>query len=98
MHIGLAGSGATIKGLCQSRASPLGAAPHVTRGQRGRQGNQAHARRAQEERLRMDELRLAPGALAELLALVEAGTISGKIGKQLLPALFQARARACSGP
>ncbi len=44
----------------------------------------------------MDELRLAPGALAELLALVEAGTISGKIGKQLLPALFQARARACS--
>ncbi len=46
----------------------------------------------------MDALRLAPAALAELLALVEAGTISGKIGKQLLPALFQARARARSGP
>ena len=39
----------------------------------------------------MDELRLAPTALAELVALIEAGNISGKIGKQLLPDLFQAR-------
>lgn len=39
----------------------------------------------------MDELRLAPAALAELIALIEAGTISGKIGKQLLPDLFKAR-------
>lgn len=40
----------------------------------------------------MDELRLSPATLADLLALVEAGTISGKIGKQLLPDLFQVRA------
>ena len=39
----------------------------------------------------MDELRLAPATLADLLALIEAGTISGKIGKQLLPDLFQVR-------
>ena len=42
----------------------------------------------------MDELGLAPATLADLLALIEAGTISGKIGKQLLPDLFQVRARA----
>lgn len=42
----------------------------------------------------MDELRLAPATLADLLALIEAGTISGKIGKQLLPDLVQVRARA----
>ena len=42
----------------------------------------------------MDELRLAPATLADLLALIEADTISGKIGKQLLPDLFQVRPQA----
>ena len=47
----------------------------------------------------MDELRLAAATLADLLALIEAGTISGKIGKQLLPDLFQVpRVSECVAP
>lgn len=37
----------------------------------------------------MDSLPMAPGTLAEMIALIEKGTISGKIGKELLPALLK---------
>ena len=40
----------------------------------------------------MDALPMTPGALAEMIALIEAGTISGKIGKELLPALLKGEA------
>ena len=36
----------------------------------------------------MQELAMAPGALAEMIGLIEDGTISGKIGKELLPELL----------
>lgn len=41
-----------------------------------------------EARVGMDALPMAPGALAEMIALIEGGTISGKIGKEVLPALL----------
>ena len=37
----------------------------------------------------MAELQLQPATLAEMISLIENGTISGKIGKQILPALLQ---------
>ncbi len=39
----------------------------------------------QEKKMGMDSLALTPAALAETLALIEEGTISGKIAKDLLP-------------
>jgi Asp-tRNA(Asn)/Glu-tRNA(Gln) amidotransferase B subunit len=35
------------------------------------------------------ELRLAPATLAGMISLIEAGAISGKIGKQILPDLLE---------
>ena len=40
------------------------------------------------EKLTIDELPLTPDRLAELVQLIEAGTISNKIGKDLLPELL----------
>lgn len=37
----------------------------------------------------MEALPMAPAALAEMIALIEKGTISGKIGKDLLPSLLK---------
>jgi len=37
----------------------------------------------------MGALKLSPAALAEMTKLIEDGTISGKIGKQILPQLLQ---------
>lgn len=37
----------------------------------------------------MASLQLSPQTLADLIALIDDGTISGKIGKQLLPDLLQ---------
>ena len=37
----------------------------------------------------MSELQLAPDQLAEMVSLIEDGTISGKIAKQILPDLLQ---------
>ena len=48
---------------------------------------------AQEAKVSMESLQLAPQTLAELIALIDDGTISGKIGKQLLPALLKVRLR-----
>lgn len=42
------------------------------------------------ERVTAGALRLPPASLAELIALIKDGTISGKIGKDLLPELLQA--------
>eukprot|EP00887_Chlorella_sp_A99_P006179 scaffold3.g6179.t1 len=46
----------------------------------------AHCKEARLES--MGELAMAPAALAEMIALIEGGTISGKIGKEVLPALL----------
>lgn len=54
----------------------------------------------QDKRLAMDELAMRPEALAEMISLIESGTISGKIGKEILPALLQGegeRSRRSSG-
>jgi hypothetical protein len=48
----------------------------------------------------MDQLALTPAALAEMLALIEDNTISGKIGKEVLPDLLQVggrQMRLCGG-
>lgn len=37
----------------------------------------------------MDAIKLSPESLAEMIELIENGTISGKIGKQILPKLLQ---------
>ena len=37
----------------------------------------------------MGQLQLKPETLAEMVGLIEDGTISGKIGKQVLPDLLQ---------
>ncbi|GAB4815401.1 hypothetical protein N2152v2_002447 [Parachlorella kessleri] len=42
-----------------------------------------------EQRLSMDALAMKPATLAEMIALIENGTISGKIGKDLLPDLLK---------
>jgi aspartyl-tRNA(Asn)/glutamyl-tRNA(Gln) amidotransferase subunit B len=47
-----------------------------------------------EERCTMGELRMKPGTLAEMISLIEAGTISGKIGKEILPGLLAGEAEA----
>lgn len=44
----------------------------------------------QESKTDMSELQLKPEQLAEMVGLIEDGTISGKIGKQILPDLLQA--------
>lgn len=41
-----------------------------------------------EEKKSMSELLMTPGTLAEMIALIEKGTISGKIGKEVLPSLL----------
>ena len=43
----------------------------------------------------MGSLQLSPQTLTELIALIDDGTISGKIGKQLLPDLLQVGASSC---
>ena len=43
----------------------------------------------QESKTKMSELKMAPSTLAEMILLIEDGTISGKIGKQILPRLLQ---------
>lgn len=45
----------------------------------------------QESKIDMSELQLKAQQLAEMVGLIEDGTISGKIGKQILPDLLQAR-------
>ena len=45
----------------------------------------------QEARISFAELQLAPEGLAEMIRLIEGGTISGKIGKQILPDLLEVR-------
>ncbi len=40
------------------------------------------------EKISIDELKLTPAALAEMVALIEDGTISNKIGKDMLPDLL----------
>ena len=37
----------------------------------------------------MHQLQLKPETLAEMVGLIEDGTISGKIGKEILPGLLQ---------
>jgi len=46
-------------------------------------------RKAQAEKKVIGEVALTPEGLAELLALIEDGTISGKIGKEILPQLME---------
>lgn len=41
------------------------------------------------EKLAITETKLTPAALAELIGLIKDGTISGKIGKEILPELLQ---------
>ena len=43
----------------------------------------------QESKIDMSELQLKAAQLAEMVSLIEDGTISGKIGKQILPDLLQ---------
>jgi Asp-tRNA(Asn)/Glu-tRNA(Gln) amidotransferase B subunit len=43
----------------------------------------------QESKTKMGALKLSPAALAEMTRLIKDGTISGKIGKQILPQLLQ---------
>jgi aspartyl-tRNA(Asn)/glutamyl-tRNA(Gln) amidotransferase subunit B len=44
----------------------------------------------------MDELQLTPGALAEMISLIDAGVISGKIAKDVLPRLLAGEASGSS--
>ena len=44
----------------------------------------------QESKIDMGELQLKAQQLAEMVGLIEDDTISGKIGKQILPDLLQA--------
>lgn len=46
------------------------------------------ARYMNDEKLSINDLKLTPKELGELIASIEGGTISGKIGKQV-PACFQ---------
>jgi aspartyl-tRNA(Asn)/glutamyl-tRNA(Gln) amidotransferase subunit B len=50
-----------------------------------------------ERKVGMGELPMRPAALAEMIALIEDGTISGKIGKDLLPDLLGGAAEAAGG-
>lgn len=43
----------------------------------------------QEQKIGMHQLQLKPETLAEMVGLIEDGTISGKIGKEILPGLLQ---------
>ena len=43
----------------------------------------------QDSRCKMDAVKLSPEGLAEMIQLIENGTISGKIGKQILPKLLE---------
>lgn len=43
----------------------------------------------QESKIDMSELQLTADQLAEMVSLIEDGTISGKIAKQILPDLLQ---------
>lgn len=43
----------------------------------------------QESKIDMSELQLTADQLAEMVSLIENGTISGKIAKQILPDLLQ---------
>lgn len=45
----------------------------------------------QESKTKMSDIKMAPATLAELIKLIEDGTISGKIAKQILPKLLQVR-------
>ena len=47
-----------------------------------------------EERLSMADLPMRPATLAEMISLIEADTISGKIGKEVLSALIKGEAEA----
>jgi aspartyl-tRNA(Asn)/glutamyl-tRNA(Gln) amidotransferase subunit B len=42
----------------------------------------------QERKIGMDGLAITPAALAEMISLIEGGTISGKIAKDVLPRLL----------
>lgn len=46
-----------------------------------------------DARMGMEGLTMAPATLAGMIALIEEGTISGKIGKELLPALLAGEGR-----
>ena len=54
----------------------------------------AHCKAAQ---VPMDGLALAPATLADLVKLIDAGTLSGKIGKQLLPDLLEGAGGGAGG-
>jgi aspartyl-tRNA(Asn)/glutamyl-tRNA(Gln) amidotransferase subunit B len=43
----------------------------------------------QNEKVVMGDLKLKPGTLAEMIKLIDDGTISSKIGKELLPSLLE---------
>jgi aspartyl-tRNA(Asn)/glutamyl-tRNA(Gln) amidotransferase subunit B len=43
----------------------------------------------QEKKIGMDSLAITPAALAEMIALIEEGVISGKIAKDVLPRLLE---------
>jgi Asp-tRNA(Asn)/Glu-tRNA(Gln) amidotransferase B subunit len=49
---------------------------------------------AQERKTGMDGLAISPAALAEMIALIEGGTISGKIAKDVLPRLLDGEGNA----
>ncbi len=46
----------------------------------------------QDRKLGMGELAVTPAAFAEMVSLIENGTISGKIGKDMLPELLEGKA------
>lgn len=45
----------------------------------------------------MEQLQVQPAALAEMIQLIEGGTISGAIAKQILPQLLQVNRKVASG-
>ena len=49
---------------------------------------------SQERKLGMDQLAIAPSALAEMISLIEDTTISGKIAKDILPELLEGKGNA----
>ena len=56
--------------------------------------NEVLARAPDPRRLGDADLAIAPGALAELIALIESGTLSGKLGKDIFARMWSERRRA----
>ena len=79
--------------LCPQPGHSIHEGPRNLKDLPGKLAGGAHHHRPhlQEAKINMDQLALTPAALAEMIALIEDDTISGKIAKEALPELLQVR-------